>query len=456
MNSYGVSDSLHRLVKQAVDSGEASSITDAEAMFRRYTLTFSISDHEANDPLHQAALLTGVALARRVFLGGVAVTGAVETPLQVPLPYGTKLFEAITALGGVVRGAESGGPLISIGGGPRPRTPGFHVRTMSAGWRGGFMPGHSELAPVPGRATPLAAMLSAALAVNEAFTYVGRQNRAAGRRAAGLSLWRPSASTDWLEDNKGEPELQYLPSKLWLIGLGHLGQAYLWALGMLPYRQDSGMSLVLQDVDRVTPSTESTGILCDQTMIGQMKTRVMAAWAEKRGFSTRIYERLFDGSFQRHSAEPAVALCGIDNGLGRRALDQVGFGFVVEAGLGHGHQNFRSIRLHTLPGPRPASNLWEGSDQGAVEDVAGRAAYRDMVAKGELDRCGVTVLAGKSVGAPFVGAVAACLAVSEVLRLLHGGNLHSVIEMDLQSVEHRAAVRRDDINDFNPGYVPVA
>lgn len=456
MDNYGLSDSLHRLVKQAVDSGEASSIAEAEEIFRRYTVTLEIAETEAGHPLHQGALLTSVALARRVFLGGVAVTGAVETPLQVPLPLGRTLAEAIGALGGAVGGAEPVGPVISIGGGPRPHTQGFHVRTMSAGWRGGIVPGHSELSPLPGPAIPLAAMLSAALAVNEAFTFVGRQSGAAGRRAIGLSLWRPAASADWLGDNAGEPELQYLPSKLWLIGLGHLGQAYLWGLGMLPYRQDSGASLVLQDVDRVTPSTESTGVLSDQTMVGQLKTRAMAAWAEQRGFSTRIYERLFAGSFQRHADEPAVALCGIDNGLGRRALDQVGFGFVVEAGLGHGHQSFRSIRLHTLPGSRSASDLWKETDRDAVEDVAGRAAYRDMVAKGELDRCGATVLAGKAVGAPFVGAVAACLAIAEVLRLLHGGTLHNVIEMDLQSVEHRTAVSRDGLGDFNPGYVPVA
>ena len=455
MENCGLSDSLHRLVKQALDSGEASSIAEAEAMFRRYTVTFEVGETEAGDPLHQVALLTGVPLARRVFLGGVGVSGAVEAALRVPLPLGKTLADAIFALGGAV-GGGLGGPVISIGGGPRPRAQGFHVRTTSAGWRGGIVPGHSELAPVPGSAMPLAAMLSAALAVNEAFTYVGGRSGAAGRRAVGLSLWRPGAEINWLADTAGEPELQYLPSKLWLVGLGHLGQAYLWALGMLPYRQDSGLSLVLQDVDRVTPSTESTGVLCDQTMVGQLKTRAMADWAEKRGFSTRIYERRFDGSFERHPDEPEVALCGIDNGLGRRALDQVGFGFVVEAGLGRGHQNFRSIRLHTLPGSRAASHLWKGTDPNAVEDVAGRAAYQDMVAKGELDRCGVTVLAGKAVGAPFVGAAAACLAISEVLRLLHGGTLHSVVEMDLQSVEHRAAVPRDALDGFNPGYLPVA
>lgn len=56
MDSYGLSDSLHRLVKQAVDSGEASSIAEAETLFRRYTLTFEIGETEAGDSLHQGAL----------------------------------------------------------------------------------------------------------------------------------------------------------------------------------------------------------------------------------------------------------------------------------------------------------------------------------------------------------------------------------------------------------------
>ena len=43
-------------------------------------------------------------------------------------------------------------------------------------------------------------------------------------------------------------------------------------------------------------------------------------------------------------------MCGLDNGLGRQAFDQVGFDFVVEAGLGRGHRDFRAVHLHTLPG----------------------------------------------------------------------------------------------------------
>jgi hypothetical protein len=51
--------------------------------------------------------------------------------------------------------------------------------------------------------------------------------------------------------------------------------------------------------------------------------------------------------------------------------------------------------------------------------ITDRPAYRKFLEEGALDSCGVTLLAGKAVGAPFVGSVTACLAVSEVLRLLN-------------------------------------
>jgi hypothetical protein len=217
----------------------------------------------------------------------------------------------------------------------------------------------------------------------------------------GLSLWNPAAANDWLTGRGKEPCLSLLPRRLWLIGLGHLGQAYLWALGLLPYRDRAKVQLVLQDVDVITPSTESTSVLSDTSVVGQKKTRAMAAWAERRGFTTAIQERLFDASFRRQQGEPAVALCGLDNGLGRQALDQVGFDFVVEAGLGRGHRDFRAVRLHTLPVSRSAAHIWRS--EGETDAVDDRPAYAQMLNKSELDRCGVTLLAGKAVGAPFVG-----------------------------------------------------
>ena len=109
----------------------------------------------------------------------------------------------------------------------------------------------------------------------------------------------PGDVVDWRDEDKDEPVLAYLPARLWLIGLGHLGQAYLWALGLLPYPPSSGLDLVLQDVDAITVSSESTSILSDLSLVGIKKSRAMALWAERRGFTAAIHERLFDGNFRR-------------------------------------------------------------------------------------------------------------------------------------------------------------
>lgn len=451
MTAFLPAESLHRLVKHAIDSGAADSIADAEAMFRGYRLHLEISGNAAAEPVQQAALLTAIALGRRVFLGDVSVSGSLDAKLAVPLPLGATLGEAVTALGGAPGESAGSTPTVVIGGGALTRRDSFCIRTAAAGWRGGILPAHSDLAPPPGPTMPLAGMLAAALAINEAYLFVNGGMPSAGRRAIGLSLWRPGAEVDWLEADAGEPALAYLPSRLWLIGLGHLGQAYLWTLGLLPYAKPSDVSLVLQDVDVISPSTESTSILSDLSLVGQKKTRAMAAWAERRGFEAAIHERLFDAHFRCQPGEPAIALCGLDNASGRRALDQVGFDLVVEAGLGRGHRDFRTMRLHVLPGTRPAAEIWKVAP--ATESVEDRPAYARLLSDGTLDRCGMTLLAGKAVGAPFVGAVAATLAISEVLRLLHGGPLHRLLDLDLLGLDHRVASPHSrDFSGVNPGF----
>jgi hypothetical protein len=451
MTQYSTADSLHRLVKHAIDSGTASSVAEAEAVFQSYRLKVELDPSAAADPAQQAALLTTITLGRRIFQGGVSVAGPLESELSIAMPLGPTLRDAVLALGGVLETSDDVVPTIVIGGSPGVRREGFCVRTAVAGWRGGVLPVHSELMPQGTRAMPLAGMLAAALAVNEAYLFATGDKPIAGRRVVGLSLWRPSPGRDWLEEDSSEPALTYLPSRLWLIGLGHLGQAYLWGLGLLPYRDPDAVSLVLQDVDTVTPSTESTSILTDAGMVGQKKTRAMAAWAHRHGFAASIQERVFAADFKRQSDEPAIALCGLDNAAGRRALDQVGFDVIVEAGLGRGHRNFRTMRLHTLPARRPAAEIWKATAK--AEQLEDNPAYTKLVADGVLDRCGMTLLAGKAVGAPFVGAAAATLALAEVLRLLHGGHVHQMIDLDLLSPDQRTvSLHTGDFSRFNPGF----
>jgi hypothetical protein len=104
-----------------------------------------------------------------------------------------------------------------------------------------------------------------------------------------------------------------------------------------------------------------------------------------------------------------------------------------------------------LPASRAAAEIWRAAD--AEEAIVERPAYGRLLDEGRLDRCGITLLAGKAVGAPFVGAVAACLAISELLRLLHGGVVFELLDLDLKAPEHRIAVPTSmDFSALNPGY----
>jgi hypothetical protein len=165
-----------------------------------------------------------------------------------------------------------------------------------------------------------------------------------------------------------------------------------------------------------------------------------------------MHERLFDAAYRRQPQEPSVALCGLDNAEGRRALDLAGFDFVVEAGLGRDYRNFQTIRLHTLPARRAATEIWPDRPA-SVLPVEQNPAYQDLLNSGKVDQCGMTLLAGKAVGAPFVGSVAACLAVAEVLRLLAGGAIDELIGLDLRAVDHIEVVAQgQDFSAINPGY----
>jgi hypothetical protein len=89
-------------------------------------------------------------------------------------------------------------------------------------------------------------------------------------------------------------------------------------------------------------------------------------------------------------------------------------------------------------GIRSAADIWKPLP--INEDLPFSAAYQKMIGKKGLDRCGVTVLAGKAVGAPFVRAIAAALAISEILRLLHEVPLYQLIDLDIASLEHRTLI----------------
>jgi len=437
------SDELHRLVKLAMDTGEATSVEHAQRIFAGYRIGVAGGPEIQWSPSHQAALATFLQLASRVFLGGVDVMmSAAGNP---------GIAEMMNKVGARrVDSLEPHVPVVCIGAADIPHAGSFAVRAIFSGWRAGVIPVQATAPFKFETEFALAGALAAALAVNEAFLFARQDTPEAGLRETGVSLWRPDAVDDWWTSANDGPEIAYLPSKLWLLGLGHLGQAFLWALSLLPYERPGDVLLVLQDIDTITSSTLSTSIFSERPMIGQNKTRAMASVLEARGFKSAILERRFDETLRVLPDDPQIAVCGLDNAVGRRALCEVGFKFVVEAGLGSGTKDFRAIRIHTFPGTKDPRQLWRSAQDSSA--VPGARAYDDLRARG-MDQCGVTLLAGKAVGASFVGMTAAALSLAEILRLLHDGPIFAVHDMDLKSLRTRTSMRRSgELAFFNPGF----
>ena len=450
-------DHLHRHLKLALDTGEVASLEEAQRLFDSYRLGIVVGSDVAHSETMQAAVLTAVNTGRRSFLGGVCVEGTVDVPLLVPSGRSRTLGEAIADLQGVVTNCAPGVPRIVIGGESIPHTDSeFAVRATFDGWRGGVAPLYHDLRLPERQECVPAGVLAGALGVSEAFQFVRGDNAVAGRRDVGLSLWQPDKDVSWLDNNEAGPPLERLPASAWLIGLGHLGQAFLWTLGLLPYRSPEEVSLVLQDFDELVEANDSTSLLTTRAKLGEKKTRAMALWCESRGFRTSIVERRFADDFRVGGDEPRVALCGVDNAPARSDLEDVGFDRVIEAGLGAGTQEYLAFQTHTFPAQRSARNRWGAQGHQPDENtVADNPAYRALAEHG-LDDCGITTLAGRTVGASFVGAVTATVVVAELLRMGLGGHRYEIVDGTLRSLELRQAVVCVDGAPFNPGTTTAA
>ena len=221
---------------------------------------------------------------------------------------------------------------------------------------------------------------------------------------------------------------------------------------------------MLQDDDTIVDANKSTGMLSDDSSICQKKTRVVAARLEALGFRTAITERLFDCATCRSGDEPGVALVGVDDPAPRQLLEEAGFDLVIDAGLGGGSQNYLDILMHSFPSGIEAATAWPKRSEAFTSSLVGQPAYLDLqqrlsktteLTDGEI-KCGIIEVAGQSVGAAFVGCVAATLVLSEVLRFLAGGPRFEVLSLSLRS-PHKPQVASNTHQGapVNPGFVPA-
>ncbi|WP_296710702.1 hypothetical protein [Rhodoblastus sp.] len=411
-----------RIAKALTDrKSNALSFTASEALLRATRVAIVVGDGTGASPAAQAAALTAMATAVKCFGSAVIVVDG-TTPLTKPMRCGATLGDAARFFGATVRqAAPSDATHVIVIGEHVPERAGVFVRCWWDGWTAGVVPAWDDR-PLGGELNPLSGVAAGALAIREVFaSMIGNQR--ASQRASIVSLWEP-----WQAPEKAEPgpAVVCVAAKLWFVGLGHLGQGYLWSLALLP---GSGENLVLQDDQKAGEENEATGLLTYGNDVGRRKTRVAASWLEP-AWETALIERRHQSDICLTDDDPAIVFAGLDNVPARFSIARAAFDYMIDAGVGHGPVDFESLQLRVLrKGTDPAAQ-WSAKEKTKdVEVMLDREVYRDYIAK--HDRCGAFELAEGSVAVPFVGAFVGALGIAQGIRIASGRPTAEFLQAEL-------------------------
>jgi hypothetical protein len=414
-----------RITKALTDAARAGSFCEAEARLDAIHVAVVVGLDQMATVAGQAAALTAVATAQKCF-GRVTLVTSDDAPLIAKLPVGTTLQRAARQLGAHVSSMPNKKTSHTIIIGSAASGKGWSVHCWWDRWHSGVraraeLPGDSRLA--------LAGVFSAALAVRQIFACVlaGKTLRA---RDATVSLWAPWGPAG--RDDIG-PERFDVPDQFWFLGLGHLGQGFVWNLCLLG---GIGGRAVVQDDQEIGEENEATSLLVLGTDIGEMKTRIAAQWLKASGWKANIVERRHHGDINLLPSDPPFLLCGLDRVEPRLAMAKHGFDYMIDAGLGHGPHDFEGIQIRVIAKDDDIADLWVKN----LKDAGGELpegplnpAYIDL--EKTIGQCGVVSFVEASTSVPFVGAAAGALVIAQAIRLASLKSTARFMQMELGSPE---------------------
>jgi hypothetical protein len=378
----------------------------------------------------QAALLTAISTASRCF--GRVFVHCPDAPYSLNLPIkALNLSDAALYVGGTSLFAVASGPTIHIAAEAvtESERQDWAVRAFWDGWIGGVLPADDRRA-LGSSDCVLAGIAAGALAVAEAF--LAEQGAPlAGRRPQLLSLWSCAVGNDLTNDG---PRQFKFPAQLWLMGLGNLGQAYVWSISALAIEDPQATEVYLQDFDQVNRENFGTSVLVQKSQYGALKTKIAEAWLERCGYRVRRVDRRLDQHQRLSDEEPRIALLGLDRIRARRLIDAVGFRYAFDAGLGATLSSYRNVRLNLFEPIYRCDQHFEGVDDADASDTDSLirdSYYQRLIAEGLTDRCGAAQLAGIPVAVPFVSAFAGSLTIAQLIRLASAESLCRSVQVTL-------------------------
>ena len=402
-----------RVTKALTDGGRAGSFEEAEARLNAVRVEVVLGPDQIVTAAGQAAALTAVATARKCF-GRVTLVLANDARLLAALPIGDTVRAAAQRLGALTDTQASKLATHTICIGDVPEAPNWGVRCWWDRWLTGTRVFSDDLAGDSRH--PIAGIFAGAVAVRQIFACVLAE-RDIRPRDTTISLWTP-----WEPAKMDEigPERFDIPDKLWLLGLGHLGQAFVWTLCFL--HAEGQRLVVLQDDQTIGEENEATSLLVlpGDEELGEKKVRIADAWLRQAGWDTSLIERRHVGDIALFEDDPPVLLAGLDRLKPRLVLARHGFPYMIDAGIGHGPGDFEGIQIRTIVNGEPPEGLWsEPAKAAETEDgtkgLLDRPAYREL--EQHVGECGKVSFAEASVAVPFVGAATGAIVVGQAIRL---------------------------------------
>jgi hypothetical protein len=436
-NVIEIDSETSRIRAALVNSGKHT-FAEAEEILASSKLRIVIAKEAATTIAGQAALLTAVATGARCF-GEVTVSGFLDCPLRLPLPLDVgSLARVVAFFGGREVEVPLRYPTVLIGPGNGPGA-GWSVQAWWNGWVAGVAPGKTPVA-IGRNDCVLAGVAAGALAVGQAFLREQGDLRA-GRDVQGISLWAPDAGeTGSMHPG---PCIFSLPTDLWLVGLGNLGQAYLWSLMLLPYPKPEDVTLLFQDDQRIEKENWGTSILVKRGNYGILKTRAAEDWALARGFRARRIDRRLDNRLYRTHQEPGIALAGLDSMEARRLLSNRGFDYVIDGGIGAKFSEYRKFRINVFDSASNPAEHFKGVDDQTTlisQELLKLPAYQNLALSRGDGGCGAAMLAERSVAVPFVSAFVGGLAITQAIRVASAEAHHVTLAGDSGNVGSVRAV----------------
>lgn len=414
-----------RVTKALTDAGLAKSFGEAEARLDAVHVCVVLGAAAARTRAGQAAALTAVATAFKCF-GRVTLVLEANPRLLLTFPLGETLSEAAAALGAKVEGRRPASATHTIGVGAEAcEDEIWQVHCWWDRWLAGICT--EGVQPCGDSRLGLSGVFAAALAVRQVFAWVLRGPSFHARDAT-VSLWAP-----WDGDQAQGPTRFTAPDNLWLVGLGHLGQAYVWNLLTLPFAQPG--KVILQDDQRLGIENEPTSLLATRPFQPIRKVRLAARWLDAAGWDTQLLERRNRGGERPAAEDPPFLLTGLDDVKPRRTLAGLGFDYMVDGGIGHGPGDFEGIQVRVVPKGSDIDALWGAPEPAkSREPLLAREAYKELE-QGDAGACGAYALAGASVAVPFVGAATGALAIAQLVRLATGQRGGTLVQMGLAAPE---------------------